>query len=87
MAPNTLSSISAITTPQAGNSNTSTEATILNGLAGTSFTGADLTQGPSDPSNPLIISSGPIVGAGLPSLIAACGGLVALRRRRRQVAI
>ena len=27
---------------------------------------------------------GPIVGAGLPGLLAACGGLVALARRRRR---
>lgn len=29
---------------------------------------------------------GPIAGAGLPGLVAACGGLVAFARRRRQVA-
>jgi hypothetical protein len=29
---------------------------------------------------------GPVVGAGLPGLLAACGGLVALARRRRRVA-
>jgi hypothetical protein len=28
---------------------------------------------------------GPIAGAGLPGLIAACGGLVALARRRRNL--
>ena len=30
---------------------------------------------------------GPVVGAGLPGLIAACGGLVALARRRRQLVV
>jgi hypothetical protein len=28
---------------------------------------------------------GPIAGAGLPGLLAACGGLVALARRRRKL--
>jgi hypothetical protein len=30
---------------------------------------------------------GPIVGAGLPGLLAACGGLIALARRRRRLRI
>jgi hypothetical protein len=39
-----------------------------------------LVQGTQSVSVP-----GPIVGAGLPGLIAACGGLVALARRRRKL--
>jgi hypothetical protein len=52
--------------------------------------GTDITdQGPFNAAFSLtgeVAVPGPVVGAGLPGLIAACGGLLALRRRRQRVA-
>ena len=53
-------------------------------LCGPTVTGCAGLTGLVDVSTVAI--PGPIVGAGLPGLIAACGGLIALARRRRRLA-
>src|SRR5262249_29954678 len=51
-------------------------------LCGPTVTGCAGFTGPVDYSYSAV--PGPIAGAGFPGLIAACGGLLALQRRRRR---
>jgi hypothetical protein len=47
---------------------------------------ADILSRETDNTGPVDVSvPGPVVGAGLPGLVAACTGLVALARRRRRL--
>src|SRR5262249_6817704 len=49
----------------------------------TSITSVSFEFG-TGPEADFVVVPGPIAGAGLPGLVMACGGLVALARRRRQ---
>jgi hypothetical protein len=56
--------------------------------AATTITQATFSFGTGpDFSIPGVLVPAPIVGAGLPGVIAACGGLLALARRRRQLVV
>jgi hypothetical protein len=58
-----------------------TQANNLGNVFVADLLGPNGNTGPVDASTPV---PGPVVGAGLPGVVMACGGLLALARRRRQ---
>ena len=54
------------------------------GIIATANSGALFETGTGNTINPLAAVPGPIAGAGIPGLIAACGMLIGLAKRRRQ---
>jgi hypothetical protein len=71
------------TTAQLETANANGNLFVADILCGPTQTQCGGLTGPVDVS----VVPGPVVGAGLPGLVMACGGLLALARRRRKVVV